>query len=41
LDGAGGSTVSRILDQAQQGQTRPTHFSDRTCSGASDQTGGL
>lgn len=40
MDGAGGSAVIRILDQAQQGQTRPTHFSGRTCSGASDQTGG-
>ena len=26
LDGAGGSAAIRILDQAQQGQTRPTHF---------------
>ena len=41
LDGAGGSTVKRTVDQPQQGQTQTTHFSGGTCSGAFDQTGGL
>ncbi|MAJ88862.1 MAG: hypothetical protein CL416_04585 [Acidimicrobiaceae bacterium] len=40
LDGAGGSTISGNVDQPQQGQTQPTHFSGGTWSGASDQTGG-
>ena len=40
MDGAGGSTISGNVDQPQQGQTQPTHFSGGTWSGASDQTGG-
>ena len=31
LDGAGGSTVRRVVDQPQQGQTQTSHFSGGTC----------